>query len=72
MYQIEPSSNSNKACEISSSKADLKKYNWKYDDANLDVVSQGTVVHNRAWEYSMNDYYSLVKVLVQGVISKIT
>ena len=70
MYQIEPSSNSNKACEISNSKADLKNYNWKYDDANPDVVSQGTVVHNRAWEYSMNDYYSLVKVLVQGVISK--
>merc|ERR1719205_86324 len=61
----EVGSGNNKHCEISDKPADFKKYKWGYagDKHDMDHV-QGTVVHNREWEYAMLDYYSLVKVMV--------
>merc|ERR1711976_327631 len=54
-----------KHCDISTAKADYKKYKWEFagDNNDMDKV-QGTVIHNREWEYSMLDYYTLVKVMV--------
>merc|ERR1712228_319324 len=61
----EVGSGNNKHCDISDKPADFKKYKWGYagDKHDMDHV-QGTVVHNRQWEYAMLDYYSLVKVMV--------
>ena len=54
-----------KHCDVSAAKADFKKYKWEFagDQNDMDKV-QGTVIHNREWEYSMLDYYTLVKVMV--------
>merc|ERR1711879_997265 len=61
----EVGSGNNKHCDISDKPADFKKYKWGYagDKHDMDHV-QGTVVHNRQWEYAMLDYYSLLKVMV--------
>ena len=59
------SSGATKHCEISAAEADFKRYKWEFaGDKNDMGVVQGTVIHNRAWEYSMLDYYTLVKVMV--------
>jgi len=55
-------------CDTKNKKPDLKKYEIKYhgdSSASMFKKLEGTVVHDRQWNYNLQDFYSIVNVGVE-------
>ena len=55
-------------CDTKNQKPDLRKYEIKYhgdSSASMFKRLEGTVVHDRQWNYNLQDFYSIVNVGVE-------